>query len=69
MSISRINRSHDENERNVIDRKRDGIPCLIIFPCCVEDIILILNGMIRSWTGLMSYLILNKKAFIMELME
>ena len=31
--ISRINRSHQENERSFTDSKRYGIACVIIFPC------------------------------------
>ena len=34
--IRRINRSHEENERNFTDRKRDGIPCVVMFPCMEE---------------------------------
>ena len=30
--ISRINRSHYKNKRKFTDKKRDGIPCFIIFP-------------------------------------
>ena len=38
--VSRINRSHSENERNFTDRKRDGIPMLLYFHALLKVIIL-----------------------------